>query len=131
VEYLVQGNLALQRGSLLRIEDGRDMLVYVWRGSIWVTQAGDGTDRYVSAGGWLRIGSGGLTLVSALGRAALSLTSPHQEEFAERIELVHARSGLVETLFEQPGPLARLRARLVKSWSGWFAPQARPTTAGL
>jgi hypothetical protein len=130
MEYLVQGNLPLVRGSMLRIEDGREMLVYVWSGSLWITQEGDGRDRHVGTGGWFRITTPGLTLISALGRSAVSLTSPH-EAYAERIDLVRAGTGSVETLFAAPSRLSALRARLAKTWSAWFTPQARPTTAAL
>ena len=131
MEYLVQGNLPLVRGSLVRIEDGRDMLVYVWSGSIWVTQEGDGRDRHVRAGDWVRINAAGLTLISALERCAIALTSPYEEGFAERVELVRAGTGQVQPIFVMPGKLEALRARVVKTWSGWFAPLARPTTAAL
>lgn len=131
MEFVVQGNLPLVRGSMVRIEDGREMLVYVWSGSLWVTQEGDGRDRHVGAGGWLRITTPGLALISALGRSAIALTSPHEEGYAERIELVRAGTGRLETLFAAPSRLSALRARLVKTWNAWFAPQARPTTAAL
>lgn len=131
MEYLVQGNLPLVRGSLVRIEDGRDMLVYVWSGSIWITQEGDRRDRYVAAGGWFRITASGLTLISALGRSAIALTSPYEAGFAERVDVVRAGTGQVEPIFVMPGKLAALRARVAKTWSGWFVPLARPTTAAL
>jgi Protein of unknown function (DUF2917) len=131
MEFLVQGNLPLVRGSLVRIEDGREMLVYVWSGSIWVTQEGDGRDRHVRAGGWVRINAAGLTLISALERCAIALTSPYEEGFAERVELVRPGTGQVVPIFVMPGKLEALRARVAKTWSGWFAPLARPTTAAL
>ena len=131
MEYLVQGNLPLTRGSMVRVEDGRGMLVYVWSGNVWVTQEGDRHDRHVAAGGWCRITSAGLTLVSALGRSAIALTSPHEEGFAVRIDLVRAGTGQVVPIFVMPGKLEALRARVAKTWNGWFAPQARATTAGL
>lgn len=131
MEYLVQGNLPLVRGSLVRIEDGREMLVYVLSGSVWITQERDRRDRYVAAGGWFRITARGLTLVSALGRSAIALTSPREEGFAERIDLVRAGTGEVEAISVMPGKLEALRARVAKTWSGWFAPLARPTTAAL
>ena len=131
MEYVVQGNIPLVRGSMLRIEDGRGMLVYAWSGSLWITQEGDRRDRLVPAGGWYRITGSGLTLISALSRSALALTSTYEAGFAERIELVRAGSGQVETLFAAPSRLAALHARLKKTWSAWFAPQSRPTTAAL
>jgi hypothetical protein len=117
MEYLVQGNLPLARGSNVRIENGRGMLVYVWSGSVWITQAGDRRDRHVGAGGWFRIDRGGLALITALGRSAVSLTSPRELGFAERIEVVRA-GGAVQVLHAEPGWLARLTRR----WQELFAP---------
>jgi len=131
MEYLVQGSLALARGSLLRIEDGREMLVTVCSGGIWITQEGDRSDRFVAAGDWIRISVSGLTLISALGRSTIALSSPYETGFAERIDVVRAGTGEIQPLFAAPGRFAAWRARLAKSWSGWFEPHARPTTAGL
>ena len=118
MEYLVQGNLPLARGSSVRIENGRGMLVYVWSGSVWITQAGDRRDRHVGAGGWFRIEQSGLALITALGRSAVSLTSPSELGFAERIEVVRAGNGSVEVLHAEPGWFARLTRR----WEEFFAP---------
>jgi hypothetical protein len=129
MEHLVQGNLQLAGGSLLRIEEGRGMMVYVWRGSVWITQHGDERDRHLAAGGWFRIDSGGLTLVSTLGRTVLSLTSPREHGFAQRIDVVRAGTDTTEPLYVAPGFFARLRAR----WAGRLAPQARagrPSASG-
>ena len=132
MEYLVQSHLHLAQGNLLRIRDGREMVVYVWSGGIWITQEGDSADRFIGPGGWFRISSAGVTLISALGRhGALTLTSPYESEFAERIDLVRTASGRVQPLFASRGRGEALLARLVKTWSGWFVPSARPTTSPL
>ena len=91
MDYVVQPNLQLGRHSLLRIEDGHGMLVYVWSGALWITQEGDPSDRFVAAGGRFRIGARGLTLISALGRSRITITAPGAAA---------------------PGWLAALRARL-------------------
>lgn len=67
MEYLVQEDLHLGQGHLLRIRDGREMVVYVRSGGIWLTQEGDGADRFIGPGGSFRIASAGVTLISALG----------------------------------------------------------------
>lgn len=103
-EYVVQGNLDLVRGNMVRIEDGRGMMVRVTSGSVWITEEGDPRDRFVTAGRYLRIVSSGVTLVSALTRSTISLSSPRRRSFA---------------------------ARLLKAWASWFVPGARPTTAAL
>jgi hypothetical protein len=130
-EYLVQGNLRLGRGSLLRIEDGRDMLLYVWSGALWITQEGDPRDRLIPAGGWFRITSAGLTLISGFRDSVITLTSARESGFAERVDMVGPGSIRLPALSASGGRFSALRARLVKHWLRWFAPQARPTTASL
>lgn len=123
MEYLVQSNIPLARGSMVRITDGRDLLVYVWSGAAWITQEGDKSDRFVPAGGWFRITSPGVTLISALERGAIALTSPYEEHGAERVEVLRSGTAAVETLVAPQGLLATWRARLTKSFPAWFAQQ--------
>jgi hypothetical protein len=118
-EYVVQESLELVRGNLLRIDDGRGMLVRVIRGSVWVTEEGDSRDRWIVAGGRFRVASSGLTLVSAMSPSTISLSSPYEHGFARGIDLVRGSR------------LMRLRARLMKAWRSLYAPGARPTTAAL
>ena len=89
-EYVVQGNLDLVRGNMVRIEDGRGMLVRVMSGDVWITEEGDPRDRFVTAGRYVRIVSSGVTLVSAISRSSISLSSPYEQGFARRIDLVRA-----------------------------------------
>ena len=91
-EFIVQGSLGLTRGSLLRIEDGRDMLVYVWEGEIWLTEEGERRDRVLGAGEWHRLERRGAAIGYALRRSVLTLTAPQPEYYAERIVLVKAGS---------------------------------------
>jgi uncharacterized protein (DUF3084 family) len=105
-EYVVQRTLDLVRGNLVRIEDGRGMMVRVLSGEVWITEEGDPRDRFASAGRYVRIVSSGVTLVSALSRGSISLSSRASRR-------------------------ARLRARLMRAWKGWFVPAARATTAAL
>jgi hypothetical protein len=105
-EYIVQAQLDLVRGNMVRIKDGRGLMVRVVSGEVWITEEGDPRDRFVTAGRLVRIASSGVTLVSALRRSSISLSS-------------RASSG------------ARLHARLMRAWKSWFLPGARPTTAAL
>jgi len=118
-EYVVQASLELVRGNLVRIEDGRGMLVRVTSGGVWITEEGDQRDRFVSTGGTFRIASSGLTLISAIHHSTIALSSPYEYGFARRIDLVRASL------------LARLRARTMKAWKGLYVPGARPTSAAL
>jgi hypothetical protein len=131
-EYIVQGSLGLTRGSLLRVEDGRDILVYVWEGELWLTEEGERTDRLLKAGEWHRLERDGAAVVYALKRSVLTLTAPEPEYYARRIVLARAGSAAPVVLYSA----ARVRglhlgARLRQLWSSLFAPNARPTTAVL
>ncbi|HEV3007731.1 MAG TPA: DUF2917 domain-containing protein [Burkholderiales bacterium] len=108
-EYVVHGSIAMTRGSLMRLEDGRGMRVHVWEGAVWITQEGDRRDYFVPARTSFRITGARLTLISAIARSSIALTSPYEEDL--------------------PGKLSALRARLAKTWAGWFAPHARATSA--
>lgn len=88
-EYLVQGAVHLKRGSVMRLARGRGLIVYVWRGEVWITQERDFEDHFVGAGGWFRITGTGLTLISALQASALSLTASRPESYAGQIVLTH------------------------------------------
>jgi len=134
-EFIVQGSLGLTRGSLLRIEDGRDILVYVWEGEIWLTEEGERRDRLLGAGEWHRLERQGAAIAYALRRSVLTLTAPEPEYYAERILL--AKAGAAEPLelynankVRMPW-IADLAARLRRLWAGMFAPHSRPTTAAL
>lgn len=130
MEYVVRGSIPLARGALLRIEDGRDLLLYVWSGGVWLTEEGERRDRFVPAGGWARVSASGQTLVSALQRSMVSLTSTCAEDFARRIDVVRG-GGVVETILAAPAGLAGLRARLLRHWIRWFVPHSQPTSAAL
>jgi hypothetical protein len=120
-EYVVHGSLALPRGSVLRIEDGSDLLVYVWEGSLWLTQERDARDRYLGAGDWFRLDRDGVTVVSATSRATITVTAPKPEGYARRISLT--KSGVQVEL--------HAGAKERNLWARLFTPYARPTTAAL
>jgi hypothetical protein len=85
-EWIVEGMVELRRGGVLRIEDGRGMLVYLWDGSVWLTQDGEGRDVMLGAGGWFRIGREGVTLVYALADCKITLTSPDASRPAAAVQ---------------------------------------------
>ena len=66
-------NLAMYRGSMLKIQDGRGVVVEVKRGMLWLTQEGDTRDRYIGAGDWLRLDTDGLTIANALKRSFVTI----------------------------------------------------------
>ena len=82
----------------MRVAEGRGLTLYVWRGTVWITQEGDLEDHFVGPGGWFRVANAGLTLVSALQPSSLSLTAPRSARFAEQIDVLRAGSSAAERL---------------------------------
>ena len=66
-------DLAMHRGAMLKIQDGRGVVVEVKRGMLWLTQEGDTRDVYIGAGDWLRLDSDGLTIANALKRSFVTI----------------------------------------------------------
>lgn len=126
-EWIVQGMVELERGGVLRIEDGRQMLVYVWEGSVWLTQDGDGRDVMLGAGGWFRIERGGVTVVYALANCALTLTSPYEERYAAAVQTLQPGARRPHTLYQAAPSTTqsfarRARAALRRGWDSLFTP---------
>jgi hypothetical protein len=131
-EYIVQGSLNLAHGSMLRVEDGRDILIYVWEGEIWLTEEREREDRILRAGQWHRLRRQGAAIGYALERSVVTLTAPEPVRYARRIVLVRAGDARPVELYSAARERAfGLAARLRRLWLGLFAPQARPTSASL
>lgn len=131
-EYIVQGSLNLTRGSMLRIEDGRDILIYVWEGEVWLTEERERKDRILRAGEWHRLERQGAAISYALERSVVTLTAPEPEQYARRIALIRAGATEPVELYNAAREHAMgIAARLRRLWAGLFAPQARPTSASL
>ena len=86
-EYLIEGAMPLLRNEQLRIEDGRDLLIHAWQGSLWITQEGDRRDVLLQAGQSFRLDRNGLALVKCWDDAVLALVSPHENRPARSIVL--------------------------------------------
>ena len=99
-EYLVQGSLNLTRSSVLRVEDGRGILVYVWEGELWITESGERLDRIVRRGEWYRLSRNGAALGYALQRSVLTLTAPQPTGYARRILVQRAGMAVPEALYD-------------------------------
>lgn len=131
-EYLVYGSLPLMRGSVLRIEDGREMLVYAWNGCVWITQERERCDIVLEAGQWFRISRSGCTLIAALRGSVIALASPYEKCFARRIDLVTSATARAVPVYGAErglrGGIAALRTRLMKAWVGLYA--APPRSVG-
>ncbi len=101
-EYIVQGPVALRQGAHMNIVDGREQVIYVWEGAVWITQEGDREDYLRKAGEWFRLDRDGTTVVCAIGKASLTIAAPARE----------------------PSAWSRF-------WTGLFAAHSRPTRAAL
>jgi len=131
-EYIVQGSLGLTRGSMLRIEDGRDILVYVWEGEVWLTEERERKDRILRAGEWHRLERQGSAIGYALQRSVVTLTAPEPARYARRIALIKPGGAAPVELYNAAGDRTLgIAARLRHAWLALFAPQARATSASL
>lgn len=117
-EYLVKGDLSMSRGSLLRIEDGRDLVLYVWEGALWLTQEGDRRDRYLEAGQGFRLDRQGVAVAHATRRTVMSLTAPEPELYARRIVLAKAGTAAPVELYSAAKAPASIGARFTRFWAG-------------
>ncbi len=97
-EHVVQGQLQLRPGSLMRVADGAGLLVYVRRGRVWITEEGGLEDHVVEAGSAFRLAHPGTALVSALQSSLLSLSSPRESRAADRIALLRPGTARPEPL---------------------------------
>lgn len=96
--YLINGSVGMPRGSMLRIDEGAGVLVYVWEGEVWLTQEGSDRDHVLQAGQWFRVDRGGATLAHAFRRSVVSLSYSRPEVPVRSIMLLrgphHAPSEL-------------------------------------
>ena len=90
-EYLIEGALPLARDEQLCIVDGRDLLIHVWQGLLWITQERDQRDVVLEAGQSFRLDRNGTAFAKCWEDAVLALTSPHENRPARAIELRAAR----------------------------------------
>jgi hypothetical protein len=102
-EYLV-GGYGLAKGDVLRVEQPREVLLYVPQGQVWITEEGGADDVIIGAGEWFRLRRPGVAVVEAFAPTVILLTSPHEIGHAERIETC-----------SRPAPHAR---RAHRAWRG-------------
>jgi hypothetical protein len=110
-EYVADGELAMRRGSVLRIEDGEGLLIQVWDGELWLTEEGDRRDRFIGAGRTFRLEANGVAIAQALRDSTVMLSA------TRRVAVSRSR--------------ASLGARIYALWTLLFAPYARTRTASL
>jgi hypothetical protein len=122
-EFVINGAVPLEEGGTLLIDEGREMMVYVWKGLVWVTQEGDGRDRLLKRGDWLRIDRDGRTVVSALLPSSVALTTPNEEDCAEEISVRATRYSQPVALYRgEPNSLRAMLNRAARAWSDLVFP---------
>jgi hypothetical protein len=80
IDYVPHGRLALGDGSTLRVDDAGGMRLYVWQGTVWVTQEGDSRDVLLKDGDSFQLDHAGAALISPLGKGALVSLAKVQHE---------------------------------------------------
>ena len=118
-EVLVQGSIAMTRGSILRVEDGRDLTLYVWEGAVWLTQEGEARDRWVGAGESFRLDRQGVAIAHATQRTVMTIAAPGPELYARRIVLAKAGSAVPVELYSAANAGGPFSALLRRFWSSF------------
>jgi hypothetical protein len=80
--------IGIPSGSLLRIDNGAGVLVYVWEGELWITEDGSPKDHVLQAGQSYQIRLGGAAVAQAFKRSLVSLSAPASERAARRVTLI-------------------------------------------
>ena len=128
-DYLLRESVPLARGGVLRIEDGREILVYARDGCVWITQEREGRDIVLKPGQSFRISRAGCTLISALRGSVIALASPYEKYFARRIDIVPGPAARPVPVYEAGrdlrGRIVAFGIRLMKAWVSFYAPPAR------
>jgi hypothetical protein len=94
----VRHAMTLGQGNLLRITDGRGLLVQVTRGELWITEEKEHRDIVLRGGESFRLERDGVALIYALTPCELTMSPARSREHPEPA----ARSGLVPSA--QAGP---------------------------
>ena len=97
-ERIVQRSLGMPRGSMLRIDDGAGVTVYVLQGQLWITEEGNLKDHLVETGQWFRVRRGGTALAHALRRSVVGLSTPDARMTARSIALTRPGSAVPAVL---------------------------------
>ncbi len=70
-------------GQVLKIRDGKGQMLAVFEGLVWVTQAGDPRDAFVTKGGVFEFDREGLAVVEALKESRLAVLATTLSEEAD------------------------------------------------
>lgn len=105
-------SVRLAPGDVLRIGDGRGLLVEALEGSFWLTQEGEGCDVDVRERGSFRLDRNGCALLTTRRGGVLGVCAPVTQSLATRIDLDCAASAdrvvIHAATSRRPGPFVRL-----------------------
>lgn len=106
-------------GSLLRLNDGRSVAIYLRDGMAWVAEFRGSRGRLLSVGEWHCFHARGMAHAQRRGEA--EILSPIPGDVVARIERLHRRVGeLNDHPFKRktaiPAALAILCSRLARAW---------------
>ena len=122
-------DLSLVRGSMLRIDDGQEILVAVRDGRVWITQEREQRDVVLEAGDLFTITRGGATLLEALRNSVFTLGSSRATRFAQHLGLLipgERRSVPIhEAGRDLRGRVAAMGDRLARAWLDLYGPPPR------
>jgi hypothetical protein len=105
--YLINGSVGIPRGSMLRIDEGAGVLLYVWEGEVWLTQEGSCRDHVLQPGQWFRLDRGGAALAHAFQRSVVSLSASTPEAPARAVTLLPGGKELPVVLHRSAPPTVR------------------------
>lgn len=117
----------MTRGSVLRVEDARELMLYVWEGALRVTHNGMLSERRLGLGESMVLRGRGVAVARALEGSQVTLSASAPTGYARRIVLRRSRGGALRVLYQSEPR----RSRWWRWWQELFAPRARPTSAAL
>jgi hypothetical protein len=104
-------NISLLSGDLLRIENGRGLLLAVRSGAIWLTQETDPRDFFLAAGRRMRLDKDGLSVAYASVPATLTLAASLAGETSRELPVVTRGRN-----FRSRGSIHRLARTALAVW---------------
>lgn len=90
------GEICLQNNQPVSMSDARDLRIICTDGKVWVTEAEEAGDVFLSAGQSYQVGGTGLVLVESLGAGKIRLVTPPRYSVGQRILEGAARHGAFE-----------------------------------
>ena len=128
-EYVVHETIRLARGTLVRIQDARGLLIAVREGRVWLTQEHDPNDVVVDPHDSFRLDRDGLAILSTCRESLIRLSAPTTMDFAGPILVKRTAGSEPVALYDAKPVRASLPVRLGSWWRkhvfDWLPPAGR------